>query len=434
MNKLTQLRGRYDAIGEELREILDGADEGGLSEEQRTKFDQLKEERANVLETIKRMQDLEGEEKLEDRADPSAGIEKPEVRVGADREADRPFETLGEQLRAVVRASDPDAPVMDKRLLRIAKEERAQGQNQATAAEGGFLIEQDVAQGLVKRMTETGQILSLVNRRPISGGANGMRFYGLKEDSRADGQRHGGVRGYWVAEAKQITSSEMDFEERELRLQKVAAVVHATQEMLDDVAYLETEIADVVPDELRFLVEAAIVAGDGAGKPLGYRNVPAYINVAKESGQTDNTVNAENVSKMWGRMIANFFPNAVWAVDQTVLPQLPLMKIGDMPVWQPDFTASPNGTILGRPIVAHEHGAAVGNVGDIDLVDFGQYRLIDKGGINQAVSMHVRFYYDEMAFRFTYRVDGQPLHRNALTPKSGGDTLSAFVGLAARTS
>jgi hypothetical protein len=35
--------------------------------------------------------------------------------------------------------------------------------------------------------------------------------------------------------------------------------------------------------------------------------------------------------------------------------------------------------------------------------------LADKGGVQAATSMHVAFLTDEMVFRITYRVDGEPI-------------------------
>ena len=47
--------------------------------------------------------------------------------------------------------------------------------------------------------------------------------------------------------------------------------------------------------------------------------------------------------------------------------------------------------------------------------------------------MHVAFTTDEMAFRATYRVDGQSVWNTVLTPFKGtGNTQSPFVGIAAR--
>ncbi len=75
----------------------------------------------------------------------------------------------------------------------------------------------------------------------------------------------------------------------------------------------------------------------------------------------------------------------------------------------------------------------IGGVGDIILGDLSQYLLIDKGGINTASSIHVRFLYDESVFRFIYRVDGQPIWNKPVTPFKGSNSLSPFVTLAARS-
>jgi hypothetical protein len=62
-----------------------------------------------------------------------------------------------------------------------------------------------------------------------------------------------------------------------------------------------------------------------------------------------------------------------------------------------------------------------------------QYLLIDKGGVRGDSSTSVRFLYDERAFRWQMRVDGQPTWNSALTPLNGSNTLSPFVNLATRS-
>jgi len=49
-----------------------------------------------------------------------------------------------------------------------------------------------------------------------------------------------------------------------------------------------------------------------------------------------------------------------------------------------------------------------------------------------ASSVHVKFIYDEMTFRTTYRVDGQPAWKSPITPFKSSNTLSPFVTLQAR--
>jgi HK97 family phage major capsid protein len=96
------------------------------------------------------------------------------------------------------------------------------------------------------------------------------------------------------------------------------------------------------------------------------------------------------------------------------------------------LSASPFATLMGRPVVPAEYCQTVGTVGDIILADMSQYQMIEKGGIQQASSIHVQFVYDETVFRFVYRCDGESKWNSALTPKNGTNTVSPFVALASR--
>lgn len=130
-----------------------------------------------------------------------------------------------------------------------------------------------------------------------------------------------------------------------------------------------------------------------------------------------------------------------WVMNRQLIPQVMALaiKVGTagFPLYIPgnSLAGTPNGTLLGVPIIFAEQSATPGTVGDIGLFDFGQYRIIDKAGIQAASSMHVLFTTDEMAFRFVMRVNGQPLWKSALTPykdASTSQTVSPFVTVAAR--
>jgi HK97 family phage major capsid protein len=120
------------------------------------------------------------------------------------------------------------------------------------------------------------------------------------------------------------------------------------------------------------------------------------------------------------------------------MPQLTQMAMvigtGGVPVYMPasGISGQTYGTLFGRPVVPVEYCSTLGTVGDIILADFSQYVLADKGGVESASSAHVAFLTDEMVFRITYRVDGQPMWHSALTPFKGSNTLSPFITLATR--
>ncbi|MBA7541325.1 hypothetical protein ES705_33636 [subsurface metagenome] len=109
--------------------------------------------------------------------------------------------------------------------------------------------------------------------------------------------------------------------------------------------------------------------------------------------------------------------------------------LAGVPVWLPPggLITSPAGTLLGRPIEPIEQCSALGQVGDIIFADMSQYIIIEKaGGMQAASSIHVAFKTDEQAFRFVYRVDGQPLWNSGVLAADAVTTRSPYVALAIR--
>jgi HK97 family phage major capsid protein len=225
----------------------------------------------------------------------------------------------------------------------------------------------------------------------------------------------------------------------EFKLRKVGCLGYATDELIADAAALGGELEKHFGYELTFGVEDAITEGSGANKPLGYLNAPCLVSVDKEVGQAAATINAFNLSKMWARLSPRSKANAVWLVNGDCGPQLDMLSIpAGAGALEPRFVNySPAGvlTIKGRPVIETEYNATLGTVGDIVLIDLSQYRLIRKGGVEQASSIHVLFTSGEMTYRAFYRCDGAMMPRAAVTPFKGGSTktLSPVVALATRS-
>lgn len=312
------------------------------------------------------------------------------------------------------------------------------GPNTLIGSEGGFLVGTDQGASLLERVYDVGDLLRRVDMMPISAGSNGMTVWGNNETSRADGSRRGGIQAYWAAEGGEITLSKPAWREIDLKLKKVVALVRPTSEMLQDSVAFESWIMRNLPEELAFKIEDAIINGTGAGMPQGIIGSGAVINVPKETGQAADTIVSQNIMKMWARMWAPARRDAVWLISQDCEPQLMQMSLavgtGGLPLYMPPggLSAAPYGTIFTRPVIPSEYCQKLGDNGDILLVSFREYQMIEKGGVQSASSIHVRFVYDESTYRFIQRVDGQPKWNSALTPKNSGDTLSAYIALAER--
>ena len=368
---------------------------------------------------------------------PPGGLEQPDT---GQRQG---FESFGEYLQAVARASSPmgsfiagkPGGVIDRRLI----EQRSTGLEESTPSLGGFLVQTDYASTLIKKAHETSILYNRVRKIPISTNANGIKIPGVDETDRANGSRWGGIRMYWLEEGGTKTASKPKFLAIEMDLKKLIGLCYATDELLQDAAALQEVIMQGFAEELGFKLDDAIINGTGAGQPLGILNAACLVSQAKETGQAATTILWDNVVKMYSRLWARSRPNMIWLINQNTIPQLMTMTqpvgTGGVPVWIPANSAAgaPHDTLLGRPVIAVEQCQALGTVGDIILADFSQYLCIEKGGMQTAQSIHVQFTTDETVFRFVFRVDGQPLWNAALTPYKGtGSTQSPFVALATR--
>ena len=359
-----------------------------------------------------------------------------QVLYAQPKKTDTPFDSLGEQLLSIAYSSR-DGNATDERLMRI---QNSTGANEDTPSEGGYLVQQDFATQLLKDVYATGILAAACSKVPIKAGANSITVNGFDETSRADGSRRGGVRGYWVEEGGTITASQPKFRQILLKPKKLATLYYATDELMSDAGALQSEMGVAFAEEMGFKLDDAIINGDGAGKPKGILSSSALISQAKEPGQAADTVVVENIFHMWSRMISSSRANAVWYINQEVEPQLYGMVLSSgtagVPVYMPagGISGAPYGTLFGRPVIPIEQCAKLGDVGDVILADMKRYKLADKGGIKMASSMHVQFLTDEMAFRTTYRVDGQTERASAITPykATAGNTLSNFVTIAAR--
>lgn len=350
------------------------------------------------------------------------------------------YRNLGEQLLAIRQAGMGRAidPRLDASHVYQRLEAAASGGQEAVGADGGFLLDPTFANDIMPKITGGSEIISRLRAIPVTGNSLTVRV--SAETSRATGSRWGGVRAYWVDEAGAPTASRPKFDQIEMKLRKLAALGYATDELLADAPALGAVITQAFADELRWMLEDAVIEGDGAGQPLGIMNAPALVTITKESGQTAGTVVSGNILNMWKAMPPNLRSGAVWLVSPDVEAALPglnygVSTAGGQLVFMPagGLTGAQFSTLMGRPVLPVEYCKAIGTTGDIMLVNLSQYLFISKGGVQQDSSMHVLFTTDEMAFRAIWRVDGQPGWKSKVTPVNGSFYYSPFVVVETRS-
>lgn len=347
------------------------------------------------------------------------------------------FETGGEFYKQLIKAwKGEDGDFQQKYAKTVEPLQKAiQGMSTQVGSEGGVWILPEFAQGIIDHVYAN-DIWQRTDGYTVSG--NNLTFKANAETSRVNGSRHGGLRGYWTSEGGTITSSLPRTRDVACRLNKLAVLVYLTDELMEDGGpAIEQYVTQKAADEFSFMLGDAVFNGSGAGQPLGLLNAPAMLSIAKEDGQAAATIVTENIDKMWARKING--GNYVWYTNQDTDTQLASLTqdvgTGGVVLNRPNggISAAPTQGLKGAPRVDTEFNATLGTVGDIVLADLGQYITISKGGIVQAASIHVQFLTDQMALRFTMRVDGRPAWVSPITPYKGSNTQSFFLDLATRS-
>jgi HK97 family phage major capsid protein len=314
------------------------------------------------------------------------------------------------------------------------------GMSVSVPSDGGFMVQTEFTTALLQKLWETGILISKCTHIPIGPDADGLEGPFIDETSRATGSRWGGVQVYRTAEAVQATAKQPKLGKFEIRLEDLKGLAYITNRLLRDATALEAWVSRGFLEEFGFVIDDEIIRGTGAGQCLGILNSPALITVTKETGQAAATIVYENLTKMYARLLGKLRNDAVWFYNQEIEPQLFTLGLtlgtGGAPVFLPagGASAQPYNTLFGKPMIPIEQDSQLGTVGDIMFMNLGEYIIIDKGGIEAAQSMHVRFIYDEMTFKWTYRINGMPAPpwKIPLTPYKGANTLGPFVVLGAR--
>jgi HK97 family phage major capsid protein/HK97 family phage prohead protease len=360
-------------------------------------------------------------------------ISKPLMET-TTRDQDKPFESFADQVSAITRAGLPGGTA-DRRLSDIRA---ATGMSEGIPSDGGFLLQDSYASDIIMSAYDVGKIAKLCRRITVGPNSNSIKINGLDETSRVAGSRWGGVRSYYIEEAGEKTASKPTFRQIELNLHKSVVLIYATDEMLNDSKILAGVLRTIARDEIAFTMDSGIIQGNGTGQPLGIKNASCLIDVDKETGQAANSFLLENALSMWSRLLPNSKQNAVWLIHPDLETEMYKMAlsigVGGAAVFMPSAAATPYSTLFGRAVIPCEHCESLGSLGDIYLADFKNgYLIAEKGGVQEDMSISVRFVYDESVYRWVRRWDGSPVLSSAVTPLNGSSTQSHFVSLKARS-
>ena len=308
----------------------------------------------------------------------------------------------------------------------------ARAMTEGVPSEGGFLVPEEYSAELLDAALES----EIVRPRAT--------VYKMERQTRKvpawDGFDHtsnlfGGFSGSWLAEGGSASRKNAKLRQIQLTAKKLGIYTQASRELVEDGMSYDEQITGAMTQAIGWFLDYAFLQGTGAGMPLGVLNGPALVTVSKETGQPASTFLYENVTKMMARLHPSAFRGAVWAANQTVLPQLMEMSLsvgtGGAPI---KAVEERNGHfyLLGKELVFTEKLPTLGSKGDVLLADFSKYVI----GMRQEVvldrSNAPGWTEDMQDFRVILRADGMDSWSQAVTPKNG-DSVSWCVVLQART-
>jgi len=373
-----------------------------------------------------------------DDGDPNEEVKV--VKDAADKLLEDPkggFKGMGHYFRDLINAGSPQGKESEylKKWSSAVKAVMQEGD----MSQGGYLVPEEFRATLLQTSLETSIVGSRAIKIPMA--TNRITIPALV-DSNHNTNFFGGITIYRTEETAAKTVTKPAFGRVGLTLHKLTGLAQVTDELIQDSPIsIEPIVRSVFGQAINFVQDDDYLNGTGANMALGAFNAanPSLIPQAIEPGQAVNTILWQNIVNMWSRLYPAGQSKAIWVANIECFPQLASMAFavgaGGVPVWMPagGVSGSPYATLMGRPIIFSEKMQALSTQGDIGLADFSQYLVGEKaGGVQVATSMHVYFIYDEMAFRFVLRYDGQPWWLSTLTPRRGAATLSPFVVLAVR--
>lgn len=311
----------------------------------------------------------------------------------------------------------------------------ALGLNELSDSEGSAAVPVDLAAGIWARTAGEDNLLNRISPTPVAG--NGLKIRAWNDASRTGDVLFGGARAYYVGEGQQGTKGTPSTRDIDLRLKKLFVLMYATDELLEDAPALEAELTRIAGACFVYKINKSIIRGPGGGEPQGLLNSACKVTQTAVVGQGAATIVAKNIDQMYSRRSPGSSTNMIWLYQIDAEQQLGALALAtgsssgqlvNMPAT--GLSMLPNEFLKKRPLVESEHCSALGTEGDIILWDPTQHiAIVKSNGINQAASMHLRFDYDETAFRFTFRFDAQSRWEAAMTPAQSSNTRSPIVTL-----
>ncbi|TFF27520.1 phage major capsid protein [Jiella endophytica] len=159
------------------------------------------------------------------------------------------------------------------------------------------------------------------------------------------------VQPGWVTETGPRPTSEPAFDQQKIEVFEQAVIVPVSQQLLED-SFLDLEafLRNHIAREFAKMEAAALVNGDGNGKPKGFLADAASYEAVPVKDDGSDLVDA--LMALYYALPTEYARRATWALNRKTLAAIRGLKDANGAfIWQPGLTESAPASLLGRPIV-----------------------------------------------------------------------------------
>lgn len=364
------------------------------------------------------------------------------------------FKNLGEFGQAIIRVNHPvlSEREIDPRLDALKKVKsaiekgnyRPQGisikatpttyASELVGADGGFLVPPEYRENIWIAIQNEESILSMTDLSPT-----GSNVVNLVADENTPWDNSVGIKVGTRAQGTTMTQSSIIIQNRQIQLNEVYALVPVADELIADAPLLNNYLSVKAPQKIGWKVDDFVFNGRGNTEPLGFLQANSLVTTSTSSSA--NTFSLVDLANMYSRLIPSTMRKigGCWIMTPRAMAYLITLSQGTT-VGFPVALANMNvegqliTTLFGMPIYVSQHAAAFSSAGDIILADMKGYAsYVKQDGIDFQTSIHLFFDSGAMAFRWRFRMGGEPYLKNVITPANDTtNTMSHFVRLAAR--
>lgn len=341
---------------------------------------------------------------------------------------------------ATKRQTDPRLELIGKASLAVknglyTKATPTTYASELVGADGGFLVPPEYREQIWVAVHDSYSILSLIDMTPTN--RNSVNW---NVDVNAPWDNTAGIQVNWRQQAATMSQSKPVFQNRQVILNEMYALVPATDEIISDAPMLNNYLSVKAPEKMGYWIDDAIFNGGGQGMPLGIHGHPATQVIAANA--TTSGYSITDLSNMYPHLLEGgkmTEPEGVWVMSPREYALLPTLGTGSNAGFPLALT---NQTIAGRiilsalglPIYKSQHVPGKDKSGSILLANFKGYTGFNKSeGFDFQSSIHLFFDSGATALRWRFRFGGEPALRAGIpSANDTGNTMSHFVELGGR--